>query len=64
MFIFLISYGIMLAGDYMRQEKEKAILVGVNIDYQNNFQKLMDELEKDNTYYLTEMGYIVIGIVK
>lgn len=45
MFIFLISYGIMLAGDYMRQEKEKAILVGVNIDYQNNFQKLMDELE-------------------
>ena len=29
----------------MRQEKEKAILVGVNIDYQNNFQKLMDELE-------------------
>lgn len=45
MFVFLISYGIMLAGDYMRQEKEKAILVGVNIDYQNNFQKLMDELE-------------------
>ena len=25
---------------------------------------LVDELEKDNTYYLTEMGYIVIGIVK
>ena len=25
---------------------------------------LVDELEKDNTYYLTEMGYIVIGVVK
>ena len=25
---------------------------------------LVDELEKDNTYYLTEMEYIVIGIVK
>ena len=25
---------------------------------------LVDELEKDNTYYLTEMGYIVIGIVR
>lgn len=25
---------------------------------------LVDELEKNNTYYLTEMGYIVIGIVK
>ena len=25
---------------------------------------LVDELEKDSTYYLTEMGYIVIGIVK
>ena len=25
---------------------------------------LVDELEKDSTYYLTEMGYIVIGIVR
>ena len=25
---------------------------------------LVDELEKDNTYYLTEMGYIVIGVVR
>ena len=25
---------------------------------------LVDELEKNNTYYLTEMGYIVIGIVR
>ena len=25
---------------------------------------LVDELEKDNTYYLAEMGYIVIGVVK
>ena len=25
---------------------------------------LVDELEKNNTYYLTEMGYIVIGVVK
>ena len=25
---------------------------------------LVDELEKDNAYYLTEMGYIVIGVVK
>lgn len=25
---------------------------------------LVDELEEDNTYYLTEMGYIVIGIVR
>ena len=30
----------------------------------NNKIVLVDELEKDNTYYLTEMGYIVIGIVK
>lgn len=29
----------------MEQEKEKAILIGANIDYQNNFLKLMDELE-------------------
>ncbi len=29
----------------MKQEKEKAILVGANIDYQENFLKLMDELE-------------------
>lgn len=29
----------------MRQEKERAILVGVNIDFQENFEKLMDELE-------------------
>ncbi len=27
------------------EQKEKAILVGVNIDYQENFLKLMDELE-------------------
>ena len=25
---------------------------------------LVDELEKDNAYYLTEMGYIVIGVVR
>ncbi|WWT40258.1 hypothetical protein [Staphylococcus phage PT1-4] len=25
---------------------------------------LVDELEKNNTYYLTEMGYIVIGVVR
>ena len=30
----------------------------------NNKIVLVDELEKDNTYYLTEMGYIVIGVVK
>lgn len=29
----------------MNQEKEKAILVGANIDLQDNFLKLMDELE-------------------
>lgn len=29
----------------MKQEKERAILVGANIDYQDNFLKLMDELE-------------------
>lgn len=29
----------------MNEEKEKALLVGVNVDYQENFQKLMDELE-------------------
>ena len=29
----------------MNKEKERALLVGVNIDSQENFQKLMDELE-------------------
>ena len=35
----------MILGDNMEQEKEKAILVGANIDLQGNFLKLMDELE-------------------
>ena len=30
----------------MIQEKEKALLVGVNIDYNEKFSKLMDELEE------------------
>lgn len=29
----------------MNDKKEKALLVGVNVDYQENFSKLMDELE-------------------
>lgn len=29
----------------MNDKKEKALLVGVNVDYQQNFSKLMDELE-------------------
>ena len=35
-----------------------------SVDGLNTKIVLVDELEKDNTYYLTEMGYIVIGVVK
>lgn len=45
LFILFFSYGIIKIGDYMKQEKEKAILVGANIDFQERFPKLMDELE-------------------
>jgi GTP-binding protein HflX len=47
LFILFISYDIMTHGDDMKQEKEKekAIIVGANIDYQEKFNKLMNELE-------------------
>ena len=44
-FLFFISYAIILLGDNMEQKKQKALLVGANVNFEKNFQQLMDELE-------------------
>ena len=45
-------------------ENLEVYVMNSSVDGLNTKIVLVDELEKDNTYYLTEMGYIVIGVVK
>ena len=45
-------------------ENLEVYVMNSSVDGLNTKIVLVDELEKDNTYYLTEMGYIVIGVVR
>ena len=45
-------------------ENLEVLVMSTSVAGLNTKIVLVDELEKDNTYYLTEMGYIVIGVVR
>lgn len=45
-FFLVLLYGIIFSGDYMEQERQKALLIGANVDFEKDFNEKMDELEK------------------